>query len=85
VCLAEGILDERMAVRQGLVRDKAERRSGFSWMTNGGQREKHRKWSPVKGACQEVGGRVDPAHAVCDGADACDSFVRLVGWTLLLR
>lgn len=47
-------------------------------------REKHRKWSPVKGARQEVGGRAEPAHAVRDGADARDCFVLLLGRTLLL-
>lgn len=50
-----------------------------------GVENEHRKWSPVKGARQEVGGRVEPAHAVCDGAYACDGLVLLLGRTLLLR
>lgn len=50
-----------------------------------GAENEHRKWSPVKGACQEVGGRVKPAHAICDGAYTRDGLVLLLGRTLLLR
>ena len=50
----------------------------------GSARGENGKWSPVKGTRQEVGGRAEPAHAFCDGADARDSLVLLLGWTLLL-
>ena len=48
-------------MRQGLVQDEAEKDAkaadGWNFRENGERRGKHRKWSPVKGARQEVGGR----------------------------
>lgn len=76
-------------MRQGVVRHwlrDAKAAAGWYSRENGERRgETQEVWSPVKGARQEVGGRVEPAHAICDGAYACDGLVLLLGWTLLLR
>lgn len=56
----------------------------FVW-ENGERGGEHRKRSPVKRASQEVGGRAEPAHAVCDGAYTGHSLVLLLGRTLILR